>query len=204
MRVGSRRFGDVAIRPRTTDISVVGEVLAGAYDAAAEAIDDGELIVDLGAHIGLVAKTLKRTHPQLAMVAVEANPDNVWLLERNAPFATVIPRPVAANNRRVRLTGERLDGFRIEDGGDAETITMDEIEGEIALLKVDIEGTEEELFESCSTWIGRVHAVVCECHHPYRARDLIEAVEKTGRAVDVVALLEHERFGYDLVTLSLH
>ena len=46
---------------------------------------------------------------------------------------------------------------------------MDDIPGDIGLIKVDVEGTEREFFHDCASWIGRVDAIVCECHYPYTA-----------------------------------
>lgn len=204
LRVGSRRFGEVTIRPRTTDISVVGEIFAGTYDAAMAAAGTPELIVDLGAHIGLASATFQRRFPTATIVAVEAHPENIVLLEQNVPTATVIAHPVAATHRQVRLEGTRLDGFRISDGGELDTITMDDIPGQlIGLLKVDIEGAEAELFADCSTWISRVNVLVCECHHPYRAESLLAAIARAGASTTSLEILRPTPFPYDLVTVRV-
>jgi hypothetical protein len=186
-------------------MGVVGEILAGAYDPMVEFAADPKRIVDLGAHIGLTSRLLERRFPDAEIVAVEANPMNLPVLRANLPRATIIDRPVAAAKRRVALVGDRLDGYRIVDDHDGplETITMGEIPGDISLLKVDIEGTEEELFADCSEWIGRVATIVCECHYPYRAADLVDAISGAGRRAVVEHLLVEDTWSYDLVTLRL-
>jgi len=201
--IGSQCFGTVTIRPRTTDISVAGEIFAGAYMPAIRAARDPELVVDLGAHIGLVSATFTRAFPGARIVAVEANPRNVPLLRRNAPAATVIDRPIAATYRRVGMTGDRLDGYHLVEGGDLETITVGDIPGRIGLLKIDIEGVEEELLADCHDWIGRVDVLVCECHHPYTGDDMLSALRRNGAEPAIVARLDLPMFGYDLVTVSL-
>ena len=52
-------------------------------------------------------------------------------------------------------------------------ITMDEVLREyqldrIDLLKVDIEGSEKELFAAADSWIGRVDAICLELHDRFK------------------------------------
>ena len=113
-------------------MSVVGEVLAGADDTALDTLPTQPVVVvDLGAHIGVVARAVLERHADAHIVAVEANPVNVPLLKLNLPEATVIGRPIGATHRRVGLTDERLDGCRIVDGDAFETNTLDDIPGRI-------------------------------------------------------------------------
>jgi FkbM family methyltransferase len=50
-----------------------------------------------------------------------------------------------------------------------ETITIDEILDEfhinsIDILKIDIEGSEKEIFESCKNWINKTNSIIIELH----------------------------------------
>jgi len=199
VRVHAPAIGTLAVRGGTSDMSVVGEVLAGAYDVALDTLPDRAVVVDLGAHIGVVTRAVLERHAAAQVIAVEANPANVSLLERNVPDAKVIGQPVAATHRHVGLTDERLDGCRIVDGGAMKTITLDDIPGPIDLLKVDVEGVEEELFADCKGWIDRVTVIVCECHYPYTAAQMLEAIGD-ARVLD---LQELPQYGYDLVTVRV-
>jgi FkbM family methyltransferase len=138
------------------------------------------------------------------IVAVEGNPQNVPLLRRNLPDVVVIDRPVAATRRKVKMTTGRLDGCRIlDDDNGVETITMDDIDGSIGLLKIDVEGIEEELLADCPRWIHRVAAIVCECHYPYTGDDMLAALRDGGANPQIVARLDAPIFNYDLVTVRL-
>jgi FkbM family methyltransferase len=206
--VGSNKFGSVKIRPRTTDIVVVGEMLSGAYDAAIAAADpELNLIVDLGAHIGLASRMFAQRFPRAEIIAVEPHPDNARMLAYNLreQNAKICRSGVAATKRRVSLTEDRLDGCSIQDGGDIVTVTIPELIGSraVGLMKIDIEGTEEELFADRPRWIGQVSVIVCECHHPYTASDMMIGLTAAGERPAIVELRHLPQFGYDLLTVQL-
>jgi hypothetical protein len=54
------------------------------------------------------------------------------------------------------------------------------IDGQIDLLKCDIEGAEEELFDECAPWIGRVRYMAVEVHEPYTRQKLVTALKSAG------------------------
>jgi FkbM family methyltransferase len=53
----------------------------------------------------------------------------------------------------------------------------------VDLLKIDIEGTEEELFrEDMSSWIGRVNCLVCELHEDFTHEEFVSRFSAHGFA----------------------
>jgi hypothetical protein len=70
------------LRPGTTDQDVYDEIFVGhKYDLP---LDDPRFIIDAGAHIGLSAVFFADKYPQATVVAIEPEPSNFEILERNA------------------------------------------------------------------------------------------------------------------------
>jgi FkbM family methyltransferase len=211
------RFGGpVRLRSHTTDISVLSEVLVcHAYDSVpAHTGEDVASVVDLGANIGLTARWMAARWPESSIVCVEPEPGNAAVLRRNVgPLngsVRVVEACVGAEERRVGLattTGEH--GFAMTDGDadlTVDVVTMDRVlgglpDGEIDILKCDIEGAERELFEHCRPWINRVKVAVVECHNGFRGADLIAMLEANGGRFDVLHNEIDPGYGLETVTL---
>jgi FkbM family methyltransferase len=137
-----------------------------------------EVIVDLGAHIGLASLWMAKHYGASTVIAVEADPENAALarrnLEDNGVTASVVNAAIAAG---------RGDGFfshmiqsnvgRLADAGrPVKRITMDDVlrlvpaGKSIDLLKMDVEGAEAEVLAAPDHWIGSVKAIAAEFHPP--------------------------------------
>jgi FkbM family methyltransferase len=192
-----RSFGSepIYLRSHTTDISVLNElIVTGGYDALIRHPQTSpRLIVDLGANTGLVARWIMNRYPDAAVLAVEPEPGNAETLCSNTSRSDVIVTRAAigafARTIRIHTTcGEH--GFTMvgepalgATSFEVPVVTMASIlpkTGDIDLLKVDIEGAEEELFDDCSSWIHRVQRLLVECHGAYKLSHLIEALRKAG------------------------
>ena len=144
-------------------------------------IDDGDgppvrRILDAGANIGAETARFLLHHPGAEVVAVEAAGRNFKLLERNFagnPRVRVVHAALwpEAAELQVRQYGADMQEFRVQAGGEGETVaavTVLGIIGEmgwdaIDVLKLDIEGAEYELFtRNAGDWVGRVNAFVFE------------------------------------------
>ena len=203
----------VWLRSHTTDIAVLGEVLeSGAYDPLAEAAPkDIRTIADLGACTGLAARWLLERFPAARLVAVEPHPGNLAVLELNLrPYgdrARVVGACIGARERQVGIAGTREDGYRIDDkGSDVSVVTMETVfsgldTARIDVLKVDIEGTEEELFADCSSWIGQVGIMSVECHHPFSADSLLNRLTEAGSRPRHIA--SSSASGYDMLVVDM-
>lgn len=160
----------------TFDEVIVDECYTLPFDASPTRI------VDAGANIGLTSAFLARRYPDATIVALEPDPANFALLERNlAPFPNVHPHRAAlwTSTGTVRLgdpnTGPR--GYRVDettsrgfevDAFDLPTIMDMHDMDRIDLLKIDVEGAEVELFSDASSWIDRVDAIAIELHDRFR------------------------------------
>lgn len=151
---------------------------------------NGKPIVDLGAYIGIASARFASRYPDSEVRAIEPHPRNYALLARNALVyggqietinAAVAPdeRPVTMSVFGGKETNYWANGFLVADddkappksagissitpGGVLET--LDDTD-EIGLLKVDIEGSERELFgaESIKPLLARSALLLVESH----------------------------------------
>ncbi|WP_409190079.1 FkbM family methyltransferase [Bradyrhizobium sp. RDM4] len=98
-RVTIPNLGTVELRPRESDVSTFRDIFgsrdyaAYCYDSVKERLqaaynailNDGEtpVLVDAGANIGAASLWFRQKFPELAIVAIEPDPDNIALLRRN-------------------------------------------------------------------------------------------------------------------------
>lgn len=141
-------------------------------------------ILDLGSNIGLGLIALHDRYPQAELAGVEADPRNFQLLLRNlADNHLNFPLIAAAVSGEPGIVGLRIgenstcstliDGSMIHSSHaasiDVPCLTMPQILEHLGwpsvdLLKVDIEGAEENLFSGSPQWLHRVQAIVLEIH----------------------------------------
>jgi FkbM family methyltransferase len=136
--------------------------------------------VDAGAHIGMASVLFALKYPTARIIAIEPEPSNFAALVRNtAPYKTITPIQAALWREDGEVTlgasnAHPKGAFQIVENGHQQVraITMDTVMREtgihsIDLLKVDIEGAEIEVFESC-TWISNVRVIAIELHDRVR------------------------------------
>ena len=149
--------------------------------------------MDLGANTGLVDRWLLNQFPSAEIIAVEPEPGNAATLRANVAGlpVRVVEACVGATARTVTLhTSSGEHGFTMvgEAAAGSPTfevpvVTMETVlQGaeKIDLLKVDIEGAEEELFADCAGWIGKVELLLVECHARYKIANLQADLAKAG------------------------
>jgi FkbM family methyltransferase len=212
--------GTVYLRSHSSDISVLEELTLGAtYEpVAAKARPDSRWIVDLGGNCGLSARWFLHRFPQSKVVVVEPEASNLVALRRNladyADRVVVVAACAGGWERKVTLTSDNhefafaMSDLVDEESGDADVLTMPVIlehlaGADIDILKCDIEGAEEEVFDDCTAWIGRVGVAAIECHGDYTATGLAEDLRRNGMEPTVVEVQRAEEFGCEVVTLLM-
>lgn len=143
-------------------------------------IKDGDTIVDIGAHKGIVSSYLAKQYPHAQIIAFEPMPENYAALlenlERNN-ITNVIPvnRAVTKDGRQVSISTEanHSGGANIykADGATVESVTLDDIFAayninRLSLLKIDCEGAEFEILGSANGLLKRIDALRGEFHKP--------------------------------------
>jgi FkbM family methyltransferase len=194
----------VSLRLGSSDISVFNGIfrwLEYGWDLERQP----RTIIDGGAYIGLSAIYFSMRYPDVRVIAVEASESNFNLLVRNtSSFSNIEPVHAALWPQHGSLVltdpGTGVWGLQVRDAdaqGDllqsradeshdsVRAITIPDIIREyhldnIDLLKLDIEGSEKELFGGSTPWLDQVDAICIELHDWFKAgcsRTFFTAVE---------------------------
>lgn len=176
-------------RAGTSDFRVFSDIfLHGQYSDAAD-LTDVELIVDCGANVGYTSVFFLSRYPGADLIAVEPDPGNFGLLERNTRYygsrARTIRSAVWSHRTELALAGRHRDrgeewARQVTEVEAAEpaygqesgivAVTIDELlrdsgHSRISILKMDIEGAEEIVFsEGCEEWLSKVDNLLIELH----------------------------------------
>jgi FkbM family methyltransferase len=177
LSVNANGYGVVHLRGGTSDIRCFEKIfIHGEYHCPFEI--QPKLIVDAGANTGLSARYFAHSYPDAKIIAIEPEPENFALLRKNcAAFQTIVPIEGALWPRsgNVKLAGT-FDGepwaFHVSAGteGPIRGYTIEDIlritsSDCIDLLKIDIEGSERELFDAgAPAWLDHVSIIVIEFH----------------------------------------
>jgi FkbM family methyltransferase len=143
------------------------------------------VIIDVGGYIGLSAAFFAHRYPEAMIIAIEPDAANYDLLVLNTarfPNVHAVRAAVWKESGTISLTdpGSGAWGLRVSEsyapvtGGDlVRAVTIDEIRKEfgldrIHLLKVDVEGSEKEIFSTADSWISSVDAICIELHDRFK------------------------------------
>lgn len=169
MTVFAQRHG-LLYRPGTADENVLADVFdRRQYDLATLPIKPPPTIdlwvMDAGAHIGAASVWFLRAWPWAQVVALEPDPENHALLQRNLP-----PRGLGY---RAALTGRAgevalvkgLDTWshQVEPGVGTPSMTMASWP-DFHVVKIDIEGSEADVFAGDTAWVDRTPIIMIELH----------------------------------------
>lgn len=143
----------------------------------------GDVIIDVGAHVGVVSCYLARRWPDAQIIACEPHPENYARLVRNVRVngcANVTARNVAvtADGRPLLLSGDHTantGGYSAFGalGPDMEvvpSVAAAELQGgrRVALLKLDCEGAEYEILRSLH--LDQIDRLIMEVHENAQLR----------------------------------
>jgi FkbM family methyltransferase len=215
----------VIVRLGTSDVQVFNDI----YRRQAYRWDFGEppkVIIDAGAYTGLSTSFFAARYPSATIIAVEPDEQNFNLLLKNtARFGNVRALRAALwmESGYVSLVdpGEDAWGLRVNEsdpssGGEAgpapgpepvRAVTVTDILREydlerIDLLKIDVEGSEKEIFSTSEPWISSVEAICMELHDRFKAgcsSSFFRAVKdfpiELRRGEDVLVMRDHSRLG---------
>jgi FkbM family methyltransferase len=172
-------------RHRSSDATVITDVLVDEAYACLLGIPDVRVIVDAGANIGATSVFLLEAYPDATLIALEPDPSSFEVLQRNLAYHGSRAHGVRAAlwDEPTRLAidrGQFRDGrewtfqVRRSTGSDAEVDSLT-IPGildafrvpQIDILKIDIERAERVVFkENARAWLGRVRVIAIELHDP--------------------------------------
>lgn len=163
------------------------------YAPVSDRLDNQRFILDLGANVGYASAFWASRYPEARILAVEPDPRNFELCCQNLkPYGDriqVLQGAVWSQCSRLALSHELGDGMATQvmtpqRGADADVTAwdvctlLDLAHTEIAdLVKIDIEGSEAELFAvDAGRWLPRVRNICIELHDQHCRDVFFEAL----------------------------
>jgi FkbM family methyltransferase len=174
-------FKPLIIRKHTSDIHVFRSIFVKKELEVPIEINP-KLIIDAGAYTGLSALYYSSKYPQAKIIAVEPESSNFELLEKHTKYIPNVVRVKSGlwyRNAFLRIINKDKDKWAFvvkevveNEPYDTPAITILSLlkqsgldSEQIDILKLDIEGSEKELFSKNSDkWLGKVKVIVIELH----------------------------------------
>ncbi len=173
---------EIIIRRNTTDLETFGQVFVAKEYGLAVSFKP-RFMIDAGANVGYATMYFKSRFPSLKVIALEPEKSNFdTLVQNTSRLNNVTCLQKGLWNERTNLVVEDIGlgkwGFitreaREKNESDIEAVTVDSIlelsaYTHIDILKIDIEGSEKEVFESAENWIGKVNVIFVETHDRFK------------------------------------
>lgn len=176
---------DVVIRLGTSDLNCLEQVFVGGEYNVPFAITP-RVIVDGGANIGMSTLFFATKFPEARVFALEPELSNFEILKRNCehfPNVTLMNAALWPERKLLSISNANSQKWEFivtdkvaheSNGPSVPGITicdiLDEIgEQSIDLLKLDIEGSEFELFsKNAERWLDQVRVIAIELHDRFR------------------------------------
>jgi len=139
--------------------------------------EDGDVVIDIGAHVGIVTAFLAKNNPGITVYAIEPQKENYERLVKtiqanNLTNVTALNLAITEDGRRVCMSplGGNTGGCDMFHKGEPNTdsITLDRLISrhqieKVKLLKMDCEGAEYEIIHSFQGW-DKIEHLAMEFH----------------------------------------
>jgi FkbM family methyltransferase len=187
----------LTMRAGTTDVRVFYEIFVnGEYEWGFQGAP--QVIVDAGGYTGFSAAFFANKYPDATVITIEPDEENFALLKINTsrfPNVRAVQAAVWPSDSMLSLVdpGAGAWGLQVtsmDNAAPAEdkvipAITIDKIIKEydldrIDLLKIDVEGSETEIFAAADSWISSVDTICIELHDKFKigcSRSFFNAVK---------------------------
>jgi FkbM family methyltransferase len=181
---------------------------------AKQYIQDGSTIIDVGANIGFVSSVFSSVNPNGKIYALEPGDLNYSFLTKNIAInklMNVIPFKLAVSNKSgfSYFNENSAWGYLEERVGITKVITLDEFVEEekllqVDLIKIDVEGFEDQVFEGMVNTLSRFNPkVIFEfnsfCMLCYGKRNPLEFMKKISENFSTIYRFNKEFGEKDLL-----
>lgn len=173
----------ISVRLGTTDVANFHEnFLHDEFDLPP--LLEPKLIVDAGANVGYSALFFLNKYPQAKVIAIEPEDTNFGQLVKNCgdyPNFQGINSGIWIENCYIKIknpeaskTAFQITKAEVGEKGAFLATTIDKVLldsgfDKIDILKIDVEGTEKELFEgNYHNWIEKVKVLIIELHDRFK------------------------------------
>ena len=176
------RYGRFRIRYGSTDLHVFQQIFL--YDDYVLDLNfTPEFIIDAGAYVGYSAIYFNQAYPHAKIVSIEPSSANFSTLEFNTAFIPHIrlyksglwnkPAFLKILDRKTGNWGFQTLEVHEQESWDVRTVDVpailqDSNQKVIDIFKIDIEGSEFELFSGNIDWISKVRVFIIEFHERIR------------------------------------
>jgi FkbM family methyltransferase len=193
LRVRPLGGNEVIVRAGTSDIAIFWDTFARRYHLPPTELGTPQVILDLGANIGLTMAYFACRYPRARVLGVELDADNVALARRNvAPWASrseVIHAAVWPTDGMVHYRGAPggTSGYQVTGTAEGTAVPavsvatlLREYGGQVDYMKVDIEGAERVLLQDGTDWADKVRCVKVELHGDYTIDECEADLQRLG------------------------
>jgi len=167
------------IRPNSSDVEAfVNIYFAQEYKIAYPITPN--YIIDAGANVGYFTKYIKHYYPKSTIVSIEPDDANFHQLELNSKGLSSLHLKHAgvwSSSTKLKVVDHINSGSWglsvIEDpNGNIDSVGINELLQEyqwpyIDLLKIDIEGSEHNLFSKDLSWLEKTRIIIIETHERF-------------------------------------
>lgn len=185
------------LRVNTTDIPMFYQVFFNqCYNINFDIVP--KVIIDAGANIGLASIYFANRFKESRIISLEPESNNFKLLTKNSKLYTnITPINYALWNETDELIvedqGLGSSGFKVKKEANqghlqkVKSITIDQLFLQykldiIDVLKIDIEGSEKEIFDSnYENWLNKIRYLIIETHdflRPGTSKSVFKAISK--------------------------
>ena len=137
-----------------------------------------KIIIDAGGNVGLFTVLMKNKFPEAKFITIEPDSDNFRMAKKNLenyPDIQLLNKGVWSSDVKLKIIDENASKWGIQvvednENGTIEAISINTILKEnnfdrIDVLKMDIEGSEKEVFsKNYEDWLPKVKILVIELH----------------------------------------
>lgn len=190
-------------RKQASDWEVFEQIFIGREYRCLDDVKNAAFIIDCGGNVGYASAYFLSRYPQAQLTVVEPDSANFAILQRNlapyAPRVTALRAGVWSHTTGLKISEEKFgDGrewavtvraTRPGEIADMQAIDIGQLlrdspHKRIDILKIDIEGSEAEVFaENYQDWLPLVNNLVIELHGERCTEIFEKAIANAGFAV---------------------
>ena len=174
-----KTFHPLIVRKNTSDIHCFRQVFIQ-KDYNIKLKNKPKTIIDLGANVGYASMYFSKKYPNSKIISVEPEIKNYEIMKKNcSQFKNVFPIHAGIWSKKANLKivddgsgewGLKTTEVKNKKDADVSAISIDSIIKEhkikkIDILKIDIEGAEENLFsKNYKKWLSITDTIIIELH----------------------------------------
>jgi FkbM family methyltransferase len=191
LRIRALEKNRFALRPGTSDLKVLFDVLGHVYDEHPP-IDRVRRVWDLGANIGLTTAAYAVGFPHARVTGVELDANNAEFAKRNVSAfgarCNIITGAVWISDGEISYSilrgSEHSARVSAEPVGIRATAwslnTLLKEDKRVDFLKMDIEGAEQRVLRENTEWSSRVQFIYVEWHGTYGSDSVCRDLKRLG------------------------